>query len=61
MLANQLAYDVAKANITRLFNVKILLGFHCFMPLFKLFHGLPKMAQDWDIYVVDFVEVVKLV
>jgi hypothetical protein len=38
-----------------------LLGFHCIMPLLELLNGLIKMVQTWDIYVVNFVEDVKLV
>jgi hypothetical protein len=31
------------------------------MPLLELLHGLVKMVQAQNIYVVDFVEVVKLI
>jgi hypothetical protein len=58
MWAYQLACDVTKANIVVLHNVQ--LGFHCLMPLLELLHGLIKMVQVWDICVVDFVEVGKL-
>jgi hypothetical protein len=44
-----------------LFDVQVLLGFHCVMPLLELLNGIIKMAQTWDMYVVDFVEDVKLV
>jgi hypothetical protein len=44
-----------------LFSVQILLGFPCLIPLLELLHGLVKMVQAQNIYVVDFVEVVKLI
>ncbi len=61
MLTSQLACDVAKAYITTLLNVLIMLGFHYLMPLLELFHGFIKMVQAQNIYVVDFVEAIKLV
>lgn len=60
MLTSQLTCDVAKACITALLNVLIMLGFHYPM-LLELFHGFIKMVQARDIYVVDFVEAMKLV
>lgn len=60
MWANQLACDVTKANILVLHSILIMLGFHCLMHLLELLHGLIKMVQVWDICVVDFVEVMKL-
>ncbi len=61
MLTSQLAGDVAKAYITTLLNVLIMLGFHYLVPLLELFHRFIKMVQARDIYVVDFVEAMKLV
>lgn len=61
MLTSQLACDVTKAYITTLLKVLIMLGFHYLMPLLELFHGFVKMVQVQDIYVVDFVEAMKLV
>jgi len=61
MLTSQLACDVAKAYITTLLNVLIMLGFHYLMPLLELFHWFIKMVQARDIYVVDFVEAMKMV
>ncbi len=60
MWADQLACDITKANIVILHSVQIMLSLHGFMPLLVLLHGLVKMVQVWDICVVDFVEVVKL-
>jgi hypothetical protein len=60
MWVDQFACDVTKVNIIVLHSVQIMFGFHCLMPLLELLHGLIKMVQIWDICVVDFVEVVKL-
>jgi hypothetical protein len=57
---DQLVCDVTKANITALFCVKIMFGFHYLMPLLELLHELIKMAQAWDIYVLDSIKVMKL-
>ncbi len=61
MWADRSACEIVNANIIALFDVQILLGFHCIMPLLELLNGLIKMVQTWDIYVVNFVEDVKLV
>ncbi len=37
------------------------LAYIVLLPLLELLHGFIKMVKIWDIYVVDFVEVVKLV
>jgi hypothetical protein len=52
--------DVTKANITALFCVKIMFGFHCLVPLLELLHEFIKMGQTWDIYVLDSIKVVRL-
>ncbi len=49
MWVNRDACDVANANITTLFDVQILLGFHCFFSLLELLNGLLKMAKVRDI------------
>lgn len=61
MWANRLACEIINVNIIVLFDVQVLLGFPCVMPLLELLNGIIKMAQTWDIYVVNFVEDVKLV
>ncbi len=44
MWVDQSASQIANTNITTLFDVQILFGFHCIMPLLELLHGLIKMV-----------------
>jgi len=57
---DQLVCDVTKPNITALFHVKNMFGFHYLVPLLELLHELIKMAQAWEIYVLDSIKVLKL-
>jgi hypothetical protein len=56
MWVDQDACDVANANITTLFDVWILLGFHCLLPLLELLNGLIEMAKAQDITISSMLE-----
>jgi len=56
MWVNRDACDVANANITTLFDVQILLAFHCFFSLLQLLNGLIKMAKARDITTSSLLE-----
>jgi hypothetical protein len=45
MWANRLACEIINVNIIVLFDVQVLLGFPCVMPLLELLNGIIKMAQ----------------
>ncbi len=52
--------DIASKNLNVLCDVELILGLPCLLPLLKCVHKLIKIAQDYDVFVCDIVEVVKL-
>ncbi len=51
--------DVVKKNLKSLCDVEIILGLPCILPLLECVHALIKVVQGKDVFVCDFVEVVK--
>ncbi len=52
--------DVARKNQNSLCDVEVILGLHCIFPLLECVHALIKVAQIKDVFVCNFVEVVKV-
>jgi hypothetical protein len=51
---------LAKSNLYLLTNVETLLGLNAIMPLFEVVHSLIKFTQLCDMFVCDFIVVVKI-
>ncbi len=52
--------DLARKNLNFLCDVEVILGLHCILPLFECVHNLIKVAQIKDVFVCNFVEIVKV-
>jgi hypothetical protein len=51
--------DVVGKNLKSLCDVEVILRLPCILPLFECVHVLIKVAQGRNIFVCDFMEVVK--
>jgi hypothetical protein len=60
MHAESPKFDVARKNLSSMFDVEVILGLPCILPMFVCVHALIKVAQGRDVFVCDFVEVVKM-
>jgi hypothetical protein len=52
--------DTANKNLSGLCAMELILGLPCLLPLFECVHKFIKIVQGQDVFVCDFVEVVKL-
>ncbi len=52
--------DIANKNLSALCDMELILGFPCLLPLLECVYKFIKIAQGWDVYVCNLVEVVKL-
>jgi hypothetical protein len=50
----------AKSNLCLLTNVEMLLGLNVVMPLLEAMHSLIKFAQLQDVFVCDFIAIIKI-
>lgn len=52
--------DVVRKNLNFLCDVEVILGLRCILPLFECVHNLIKVAQIKNVFVCNFVEIVKV-
>ncbi len=50
----------ARFNLNLLCDLHMLLGLSCLLPLLEIVHALIKFAQGRDIFICDFVAIVKI-
>jgi len=60
MHAKSQSNDVAWKNLNSLCDVKVILKLPCILPFLECVHALIKVTQNRDVFVCDFVEVVKV-
>jgi hypothetical protein len=60
MHAESAKFDVEGKNLSSMFDVEVILGLPCIFLMFECVHALIKVAQGRDVFVCDFVEVVKM-
>jgi len=46
--------------LEHLINIEIFLSLACIVPLLNIVMNLIKLAQAWDVFVIDLVEAIKL-
>ncbi len=59
MFDEQASHDIAKTSLELLCDVEIFLGLTCIIPMLELVQGLSKFAHNWDIFMCNFVTIVK--
>jgi hypothetical protein len=59
MFDEKVANTLAKANLDLLCNVKTFLGFIYILPLLEWVQSLSKFAQTQDVFICDFIDIVK--
>jgi hypothetical protein len=53
-------FDATRKNLSSMFDVEVILGLPCILPMFVCVHALIKVAHGRYVFVCDFVEVVKM-
>jgi hypothetical protein len=48
-----------KANLDLLCDIEVFYGLNCLLPLLEYVNSLMKLAQAWDVFVVDYVVAIK--
>jgi hypothetical protein len=43
-----------------MFDVEVILGMPCILPMLECVHASIKVAKGWDVFVCDFVEAMKM-
>ncbi len=59
MFDEQTSHDIATTSLELLCDVEMFLGLTCIIPMLEFVQGLSKFAQNRDIFICDFVVVVK--
>ncbi len=55
----QASHDIIKSNLELFCDVEMFLGLTCIIPMLELVQGLSKFAQNWNIFICNFVAIVK--
>ncbi len=50
----------AKINYEFLWDMEIVMGLTCVLPMLETVHSLNKLAQNWDIFICDYVAITEL-
>ncbi len=61
MLEDQFENKVSRFDLQKMFNVELILSFHCILPLLELVHTLIKYAQGKDVQIFDSIEAIRCV
>ncbi len=59
MFNEQASHDITKSNLELFCDVEMFLGLTCIIPMLELVQGLSKFAQNWNIFICNFVAIVK--
>jgi hypothetical protein len=52
--------EATRSSVQKVLNVKLIFSLHCIMLLFKLAHTLRKYVIGKDVYISDFVEIIRM-
>ncbi len=52
--------NLARNNLSSMFNVEVILGLPCILPMLECVHALIKVAKGRDVFVCDFMEAMKM-
>jgi predicted glycosyltransferase involved in capsule biosynthesis len=55
----QTSHDITKSSLELFCDVEVFLGLTCIIPMLELVQSLSKFAQNQDIFICDFVTIVK--
>jgi hypothetical protein len=59
MFEKHVAHDSTMANLELLCNVEVFIGLICIIPMLECVQNLSKFAQTCDVFICDFVDVLK--